>query len=160
MPRFSWARLNNQQVGRYAEYFVKMEFTMHGYQVYTAEVDDRGIDFVARRGDGAFVEVQVKSLRQKGYIFIQKSKARLSSDRLVAVVVFTEGREPDLFLIPMTVWAAPDAVFVDRDYVDGISRPEYGINLSTKNRARLEPYRFHAVIAQLTSVSSDPTVAL
>ena len=35
MPRFNWAGLNNQQVGRYAEYFVKMEFTMHGFQVYS-----------------------------------------------------------------------------------------------------------------------------
>ena len=60
MSRFRWAGLNRQQVGRYAEYFVKMEFTMHGFQVYSAEVDDRGIDFVARHEDGTFYEVQVK----------------------------------------------------------------------------------------------------
>jgi hypothetical protein len=84
-----------------------MEFTMHGFQVYSAEVDDRGIDFVARRGDGGFFEVQVKSLREKGYLFIPKSKARLSSDRLIAVVLFTEGQEPELFLIPMTCGIRP-----------------------------------------------------
>jgi len=59
-----------------------------------------------------------------------KSKARLSSDRLIAVVLFTEGQEPELFLIPMTVWNTPDAVFVDHDYVDGKSKPEYGIKWS------------------------------
>jgi hypothetical protein len=54
--------------------------------------------------------------------------ARLSSDRLIdrliAVVLFTEGQEPELFLIPMTVWNTPDAVFVDHDYVEGKSKPE------------------------------------
>lgn len=42
MDRYQWSKLNGLQVGRYAEYFVKMEFTMHGFQVYTSEVDDRG----------------------------------------------------------------------------------------------------------------------
>ncbi len=128
---------------------------MHGFQVYSAEVDDRGIDFVARRGDGGFFEVQVKSLREKGYMFIPKSNARLSSDRLIAVVLFTEGQDPELFLIPMTVWNTPDAVFVDHDYVDGKSKPEYGINWSTKNRGRLESYRFHMVISRLDGLRSD-----
>jgi len=38
-------------VGRYAEYYVKMEFTLHGFDVYSAaEVDDKGIDFVIPGG--------------------------------------------------------------------------------------------------------------
>jgi hypothetical protein len=110
---------------------------------------------VARRGDGGFFEVQGKSLREKGYMFIPKSKARLSSDRLIAVVLFTEGQEPELFLIPMTVWNTPDAVFVDHDYVDGKSKPEYGIHWSTKNRGRLESYRFDTVISRLDGLRSD-----
>ena len=48
MPRYKWSILNNQQVEAYTEYFVKMELTMHGFQVYSTEVDDRGIDFVVR----------------------------------------------------------------------------------------------------------------
>jgi hypothetical protein len=48
MQRYDWARLNKLQVGKYAEYFVKMEFTMIGFEVYTTEVDYRCIDFVAR----------------------------------------------------------------------------------------------------------------
>ena len=157
LGRFDWSRLNRHQVGRYAEYFVKMEFTMHGFQVYTAEVDDRGIDFVARHGQGQFFEVQVKSLRDRGYIFIQKEKTRLSDDRLAAVVLFTEGKAPDLFLIPMTAWKTPNALLVDHDYGSGKkSKPEFGINLSTKNRELLEPYRFHTVIGQLTDGSGSP----
>ena len=37
MPRHQWNSLNTQQIGAYAEYFVKMELTMHGFQVYSTE---------------------------------------------------------------------------------------------------------------------------
>ncbi len=46
---YDWGKLNHLQLGRYAEYFVKMEFTRHGFDVYSAEVDDKGIDLVVRR---------------------------------------------------------------------------------------------------------------
>jgi hypothetical protein len=70
MPRYIWSRLNKQQVGAFTEYFVKMEMTMYGFQVYGTEVDDRGIDFVARFEQKPFIEVQVKSLRSTGYVLI------------------------------------------------------------------------------------------
>ncbi len=54
MGRYSWSRLNTHQVGRFAEYFVKMEFALYGFEVYTAAVDDRGIDFIARYGASDF----------------------------------------------------------------------------------------------------------
>ena len=41
MQRYDWDRLNKLQVGAYAEYFVKMELTMYGFQVYAG--------FVARK---------------------------------------------------------------------------------------------------------------
>ncbi|HYU20457.1 MAG TPA: hypothetical protein VEQ11_17340 [Chloroflexota bacterium] len=70
--RWDWARLNRLQLGRYAEYFVKMEFTLFGFDVYSAEVDDRGIDFVIRRGHDQYYDVQVKSIRERGYVFLRK----------------------------------------------------------------------------------------
>jgi hypothetical protein len=48
MDRYEWSRLNTLQVGKYSEYFVKMEFTLYRFDVYQAEVDDKGIDFVIR----------------------------------------------------------------------------------------------------------------
>jgi hypothetical protein len=66
MSKYQWSRLNKQQVGAYTEYYVKMELTLHGFQVYTTEVDDRGIDFVAQYSEGPFIKVQVKSLRSMG----------------------------------------------------------------------------------------------
>ena len=51
MERYDWSQLNTLQVGKYAEYFVKMEFTLFGFDVYTSEVDDHGVDFVVRTGE-------------------------------------------------------------------------------------------------------------
>lgn len=51
-----------------------MELTMYGFEVYSTEVDDRGIDFIARKHGEPFIEIQVKSLRKYGYIFMQKTK--------------------------------------------------------------------------------------
>jgi hypothetical protein len=41
MQRYIWSKLNNLQVGKFAEYFVKMELAMYGFLVYCTEVDDR-----------------------------------------------------------------------------------------------------------------------
>jgi hypothetical protein len=61
---------------------------------------------------------------------------------LDCVVRFTEQHELDVYLIPMTVLKTPNTFFVDRDYVGRERKPEYGLHLSTRNRAKLEPYRF------------------
>ena len=50
MPNTNWSELSHLQLGRYAEYYAKMEFASFGYDVYTSEVDDHGVDFVARKG--------------------------------------------------------------------------------------------------------------
>ena len=44
MGRCNWCRLNHLQVGRYAEHLVTMEFILYGFDDYSSEVDDRGID--------------------------------------------------------------------------------------------------------------------
>jgi hypothetical protein len=80
MGRYTWSRLNKGQVGRFAEYFVKTEFALYGFEVFTAEVDDRGIDFIVRHGSSGFYEVQVKSARETNYVFMQKSIFPLCPD--------------------------------------------------------------------------------
>lgn len=154
MQRYDWKRLNNQQVGAYTEYFVKMELTMYGFQVYTTEVDDRGVDFVARYERQSFIEVQVKSLRSMGYVFMQKSKFVLSDNLYLALGLLTQDNLPELYLIPSTVWHSPNAVFVERNY-DGLkSKPEWGLNISKKNMAFLEPYKFEKTVLHITNGSS------
>lgn len=149
MQRYQWSRLNKQQVGAYAEYFVKMELTMYGAQVYETEVDDRGIDFIARFDDGPFLEIQVKSLRSRGYVFAQKEKFLLRENLLMAIALLSEGAPPSLFLIPGSAWRAPNELLVSRDYEGLKSKPEWGLNVSQKNMAALEQYRFEKIVAHL-----------
>ena len=161
MERYQWSALNKQQVGAYAEYFVKMELTMYGFQVYATEVDDRGIDFVARHERGPFLQIQVKSVRFKsqnpsGYVFMAKDKfardrSELTESRYVALGLLRDDLPPELFLIPASAWLEPNAVFVDRDYPGSEkSSPEWGINLSKKNFSLLDPFQFAVVAEKLT----------
>ncbi len=149
MERYAWSRLSHLQVGRYAEYLVKMEFTLYGFDVYTAEVDDKGIDFVIRRGEDRYYDIQVKSVRGPKYIFMQKDKFPLRPNLLAAIVLFAEGTFPNLYLIRSTVWQKPNALFVSRDYEGKQSKPEWGINLSQANRPLLTPFAFQTVLATL-----------
>jgi len=146
---YKWSELSKQQLGRYAEYFVKMEFTLHGFDVYTTEVDDKGIDFIIRKDIGAYCEIQVKSSRNLTYIFFRKDKCVLHESFLVAVVLFTDDQLPDLYLVPSTTWRTPNALFVDRDYRGKKSKPEWGLNLSKRNLPLLQPYAFEEQVKRL-----------
>lgn len=145
MPNTNWSQLNHLQLGRYAEYYAKMEFASYGFEVYTSEVDDHGVDFVAKLpGKNKFYEVQVKSVRDYGYIYMAKSKMpELSEERLVCYLHFVDGKLPDVFVIPATAWKNPNVVLVDRKYdkPGQKSEPEWGINISKKNYDLLANYK-------------------
>jgi len=151
MERYQWSKLNTQQVGTYCEYFVKMEFTMYGFEVYSTEVDDRGIDFVARRPGKPFLEIQVKSLRSYGYVFLPKSKFFPSENLYLAFGLLFEGASPQLYLIPSMVWREPTATFVERNYdaPDLKSKPEWGINVSRRNMSEIEAFKFQSMVERL-----------
>ena len=146
-----WSLLSKQQLGRYAEYLVKMELTLHGLDVYTAEVDDKGIDFIVRKDNQHYYDIQVKSSRNLTYVFMTKTKFKVSENLFLALVLFEDFKPPALFLIPSGVWRSPNALFVDRNFEgEGLkSLPEYGLNLSQRNLHLLEPYAFDRMVAQL-----------
>jgi hypothetical protein len=156
LKRYQWHDLNRQQVGAYAEYFVKMEMTMYGFQVYDTEVDDRGVDFVARYERGPFLEIQVKSVRKSTtYVFMEKTKFVPSSTLFLAFAKLKEGAPPELYLIPSIVWNQPHGPFVSRDYGDGRkSKPEWGLNQSVANSSALDVYNFFATITKLREQST------
>lgn len=138
--RHNWTRLNKLQLGKYAEYLAKMEFILHGCDVFTSEVDDHGIDFVVRTRAGLHFDVQVKSYRPatNKYIYLQKSKFPISPQSMLALVQFIEGDPATLFLLPSCVDGAPNPILESRDYGDGKkSDPEWGITLSKKKLALL-----------------------
>ena len=153
MKRHQWDKLNNQQTGAYAEYFVKMEFTMFGFQVYSSEVDDRGIDFVCRHESGPFIEVQVKSIRGLNYVFMRKCHFQLRKTLYLSLVIFPQDKEPSFYLIPSLVWEKPNALFVSRDYVGKKSKPEWGLNISQKNLQELRKYEFDKSIEGLMNLA-------
>ena len=146
---YEWSKLNHLRIGRYAEYFTKMEMTLHGIDVYTADVDDRGIDFIARTAKGAFYEVQVKSLRNTGYIFHPKDLFEPRPNLVSAVVIFRDGEPPHLFLIPAPEWLNPNDLLRDHNYDGKKSAPEWGINVSKKNWPLLEKYSFEKMVVAL-----------
>ena len=145
MPSTNWSKLNHLQLGRYAEYYAKMEFASYGFEVYTSEVDDHGVDFIVKLPkENTFYEVQVKSVRDYGYVFVAKSKMpELTDNRLVCYMHFVDGKLPDVFVIPATAWLTPNAVLVDRKYdkPGQKSAPEWGINISKKNYDLLTEYK-------------------
>lgn len=154
--RYDWAKLNGLQRGRYAEYFAKMEFTLFGFDVYTAEVDDKGIDFVIRRGNDRHYDVQVKSVTadKGGYIFLPKAKFAATRDDLrdnllAAVVLFFRYQAPELFVVPASAWRTPNAVFVERNYEGLKSKPEWGIQVSKKGRGILDAFAFEKIVSML-----------
>lgn len=150
-----WSKLSRQQIGRYAEYLAKMELTLHGVDVYSAEIDDKGIDFVVRIDRSHYYDIQVKASRNLAYIFFQKEKFSPWENLLAAIVLFMDDAPLELFLIPSTVWLKPNALFVDRAY-DGLkSKPEFGLNLSQRNMDLLRPYAFEKTIELLRLPSAN-----
>ena len=144
MPCLKWTKLNPMQLGQYGEYYAKMEFTSYKYDVYTSEVDDHGVDFVAKHPvTGDFYEVQVKSMCRGNYVFISKDKIVMDDKHLVCFIRFQDGEMPEVYIIPITAWKTPNAVLVDRKYDQPgqKSKPEWGINYSLKNKDLLETYR-------------------
>ncbi len=151
MPQtYGWSHLNRLQIGRYAEYLYKMQLVLQGFDVYSAEVADRGIDFVLRQEPDRYWDVQVKSIRNTGYVYFDKSKFRIRPNLIAALEIFKDGHEPDLYLIPATEWQQLDVtssgVLVYREYQ---GCPEYGMNLSAKGIKALDPFRFHAALERI-----------
>jgi len=146
VKRYDWRRLNHLQLGKYAEYFVKMELTLYGLDTFTPEVDDKGIDFIVRNMSGEHFEVQVKSVRRMNYIFFPKSKFEIRSNMFAAVVVFETGKAPKLFLIPSEAWNTPNALLRSHDFEGKKGKPEWGLNISRKNWPLLERFAFEKVV--------------
>ena len=145
--------LNRQQVGTYAEHYVKMALTKHGISVFTAEVDDRGVDFVARtvtNGKVHHYDIQVKSIRYStSYIFIPEAKFRVAENFILAIVIFDDtGDHPSLYLIPSTSWSKPSPLLTFKDYESRNlkSKNEYGLNLSKRNMELMNLFRLEDII--------------
>ncbi|MEO6036022.1 MAG: hypothetical protein ABIQ35_12270 [Verrucomicrobiota bacterium] len=104
MLKTSYKHLNNIQKGSIAEAYAKMAFTLEGFEVYTSEYDDRGIDFVIRNNKGSFFSVQVKSTGPSVSPFIYAKNFEASPDFLLCAVRLIEGSTPEIYLTCGTDW--------------------------------------------------------
>lgn len=136
----NYTKLNNLQLGKLGEYYAKMLFTSYGYYVFTSEVDDHGVDFVAKSPkDGKYYEVQVKSVRNNSYVVLMKSKTIISDNNLICYLRFEDGQEPLAYVIPTTAWDNPNTLFANRE-------KEYGISYSKKTEHILNEYLAEKVL--------------
>ena len=148
MQRKRWSEFSSQQLGRYAELFAKMEFMAYGYDIYTPEVDDHGVDFLAGKRDKEFLAIQVKSVNNYNYSFIRKNNIILDKNHIVAYVRFEDNKPPQLYLIPSTVWKKPNELFVSYDYSENgqTSKPEFGIRIAKCRLHMLEKFKAENVL--------------
>lgn len=150
MKKYNWSKLSHLQIGRYAEYLAKMEFMLFGFDVYTAEVDEHGIDFIIKRNHNQYYDIQVKSSRRLNYIFFLKDRFIPKPNLLAMVILFLDDEPAQPYLIPSQSWLYPNSLLVGRDYGETKkSKPEWGLNLSLKNLPLLAEFSFEQTILKL-----------
>jgi hypothetical protein len=99
-----WKDLNKMQLGRYGEYLVKMELTKAGCEVYTSEVDDRGIDFIVRTPSKTMHTVQVKTVRKAQAIHLDKRNFAVTSSSFLIITWFDNTFGPITLLFDARDW--------------------------------------------------------
>ncbi len=120
---------------------------MYGLLVFSSEVDDRGIDFVARNDAGCHFDVQVKTVTGHNYTYVTESKFR---DSLwVCLVVLEEGQAPRTYLFSGKDWAGDTEGLLKRQHFPNAKEPEFGIHLTKSREPILEKYRLDHVIGRL-----------
>lgn len=110
---FTYDKLNHLQVGRIGEYWAKIWLTLAGYDIYTTDVDNKGIDFIIRTNNDKHIDVQVKTVRT-GYVFITKDtwNNQLRENLYLILVLLKNNEIPSVYLIPSTVWYNPNTLFL------------------------------------------------
>lgn len=151
-----WAalsKISHQKLGAYGEYFAKMELTSYGLDVYTSEVDDKGIDFVCLKGK-RLLKIQVKSVQiSTGYVFMKQKYFDIADDDLyLFLLLFEQEKLPEPYLIPASAWRKETPLLRYRAYDQGQkSEPEYGLNLSRKNADLLHEFSLEQMLNSILS---------
>ncbi len=148
MLNTDWSKLTPQQLGAYGENYAKMTFLSYGMDIYPPVVDDHAVDLVVKGKNHCFYEIQIKSLYKGKYSFIKKSMMldettrKVKNNYFVFLIHFIQNEEPETYLIPGSAWNNPDGVLlVSRDYPNGKSKPEFGINITNKSMPLLQQYK-------------------
>lgn len=130
---------NTLQKGAFGEAFARMAFALKGIKVYTAEYDDRGVDFVLKTPRGVFYEAQVKTTGKSVNPFIYASKFRMEETFLFVAVRLTEGMEPELYVARATEWKEPNGC-INFNSGGGNAGPYYEMSFAKKHQSSLDEY--------------------
>ena len=153
MYNLNWSRsdLTRQKLGTFCEYYAKMSLASYGVSIYTSEVDDHGIDFIAESKRG-FLKFQVKTIRKgTGYVFMREEYFDISDQSLyLFLLLLNDGEHSIEYLIPATTWDNDSSnIFVYHSYKGKKSKPEYGLNISAKNIPQLERFKLENMITAI-----------
>ena len=118
MFNLNWSRkeLTKQRLGSFGEYYAKMVLASYGMSIYTSEVDDHGIDFVAETKNG-FMKFQVKTVRHDtNYVYMLEEHFDVEDESLFLFLsILTDGELPVSYIVPATVWKNDETgMFEDR----------------------------------------------
>lgn len=136
-------------VGAFCEHYAKMALLSYGVNIYTPEIDDRGIDFVAE-GRKGFLKFQVKGVRGPSQVFMEKDKFDIQDDTMYLILILLmDGKRPDMYLIPACAWRRESRAFVSHNYEGKQSKPDHGVNISKKNMPELAQYKLERMLPSL-----------
>lgn len=146
---FKWDIKNTQMKGKYSEYFAKLVFIANGYEIYSTDVDDHGVDFICKKSNGSnFYQIQVKSVFESDYVFVKKSKMPPHDLGYICLLHFMGNAFPIVYIIPVKAWGdeknghkSESSALKYYEYgADKKSVSEFGISLTKKALVELKRY--------------------
>ncbi|MCG8607471.1 DUF4365 domain-containing protein [bacterium] len=148
MLRTSYKHLNTIQKGTFGEAYAKMAFTLEGFEVYSSEYDDRGIDFIVRNRSGRFFSVQVKATDDTSNPFVYESKFRDRDDYIFCAARIIDGEQPSLYIAQGSEWKTGiECLYYNSE--GGKSGPYYEMRFASKYREQLVQFEFRTYIERI-----------
>lgn len=145
-------------LGRIGELLMQAEFIKNGFDVFSTEVDDKGVDLVVKNEHGEYFDIQVKTSNQT-YVFMRKEVFKPRTNLYVALLILDKKENQFFILIPSLDFKNKllPTFLVDKKY-EGVNKkgeklksaPEYGIYTSNVHLDKIiERYTFSKIIGNL-----------
>lgn len=141
----NWKRLmsDSLKLGKCGELYAQYLLETMGYEVYHPFVDNHGIDLIATKSDGSKLLVQVKTVKEGNYSFVQRDNFYRDDNFVVFYIRVDKDGVPYVFVYPSKVWpeeseseitSSYDGRFTYHPYAedDQKSKAEYGISGANK----------------------------
>jgi len=144
-------KITHLHTGKIGELIGKAKFIEYGFDVYSTEVDDKGIDFIVCNKRREYFEIQVKTTN-KNYMFMKKEVFVPKDNLYLLLVILDNDKLPMFSLIPSLEWTKLDRpnFLKDRLFENLKSKPEYGILINDKYIPLIkEKYSFEKMIGKL-----------